>query len=374
VKDKKTILFPEYFPFLAGGQAVMLSVIKSLMKTYNIRAVVFNRGKIEDELKKLGIPCDFMQAPKNARQRYFWKSVPLFFRLKKYLIENNISLVYSNGYFTAKLCGPAAKAAGVPMIWHKHQIITGPKNSYLARDVRKYSAYAEKIICVSRASADSMADIGVDPSKLIVIHNGIMPRAARHGTRARVRKKLGLEGCFCAGTVGYFMKNKGLEFLIDAAKTACSGNKKIKFVITGDAEPGMEKYGEYLRQKAALLAGSVIFTGKKDRYEVLPAFDCFVLPSIEEPFALSVLEAMSMRLPVIAFRSGGTPEIVRHEKNGLLASDISAAALAAEIMKAASGGAFLRKAGANAFLTVRRDFSLDAQMKAVSAVVAGALK
>ena len=46
--------------------------------------------------------------------------------------------------------------------------------------------------------------------------------------------------------------------------------------------------------------------------------DVLVHSAIDEPFGLILLEAMSCGLPVVAFNSGGIPEIVKHESTGFL--------------------------------------------------------
>lgn len=368
LNPKKTLLFPEYFPFIAGGQVVLLNIIKHLKKKYNIKVIVFQRGKIEKELEKLGISCDYMPAPKSARSRYFWKSIPLYFKLKKYLKDNGVDLVYVNGYFTAKLLGPAAKAAGVPVIWHKHQIITGNENSYLSREVRKYSEYASKIICVSGASLDSMKKTGVAPEKLVTVKNGMEIPRIKASQRRLVREKHGLERNFVAGTVGYFRKNKGIDILVKAAAIISQEAPGIKFLLVGAAEPGSEAYEAHLKKMAAGL-DNVIFAGKQDRFDYLPAFDVFVLPSIDEPFALSVLEAAGSGVPVIAFKSGGTPEIIEDKKNGYLAEEISAEKLALKILLAAGSLKKLKAMGRNAAKTVNRDFTLKKQMDAIEEIV-----
>jgi glycosyltransferase involved in cell wall biosynthesis len=43
-----------------------------------------------------------------------------------------------------------------------------------------------------------------------------------------------------------------------------------------------------------------------------------VVPSVFENFSSTVIEAMASRCPVVASRTGGTPEIIQHERNGLL--------------------------------------------------------
>jgi glycosyltransferase involved in cell wall biosynthesis len=50
----------------------------------------------------------------------------------------------------------------------------------------------------------------------------------------------------------------------------------------------------------------------------MPAFDIFLLPSITEAFGYVLLEAGYARIPVVASRVGGIPEIIEHEVTGLL--------------------------------------------------------
>ena len=51
---------------------------------------------------------------------------------------------------------------------------------------------------------------------------------------------------------------------------------------------------------------------------LLQDFDLLVLPSLQEPFGRSIIEAMAMRTPVIASAVGGIPEILSEGETGLL--------------------------------------------------------
>lgn len=52
--------------------------------------------------------------------------------------------------------------------------------------------------------------------------------------------------------------------------------------------------------------------------ELLPAYDVFVAPSREESFGVAILEASACGLPVIGSETGGIPEVIKHQKTGLL--------------------------------------------------------
>ncbi len=63
----------------------------------------------------------------------------------------------------------------------------------------------------------------------------------------------------------------------------------------------------------------VHFLGKQDNVnELLPLADLMLMPSEMESFGLAALEAMACSVPTIATRVGGVPELVEHDRNGLL--------------------------------------------------------
>jgi glycosyltransferase involved in cell wall biosynthesis len=89
-----------------------------------------------------------------------------------------------------------------------------------------------------------------------------------------------------------------------------------------------------LKQLAAGLGVSdnVIFTGRRsDMPSMMAACDVFALPSNGEPFGLVFLEAMAMKKPIVAFDNGGTPEVVEHDRSGLLSRPDDPPALAANL-------------------------------------------
>jgi len=74
-----------------------------------------------------------------------------------------------------------------------------------------------------------------------------------------------------------------------------------------------------MRQAQPELASRVHTLGfRPDVQRLLPAFDAFALASRREALSIAVIEAFAARVPVVATRVGGVPEIVRHEDTGLL--------------------------------------------------------
>ena len=71
-----------------------------------------------------------------------------------------------------------------------------------------------------------------------------------------------------------------------------------------------------------------------DSYKYLKAFDLYVLPSYEECFSLSLLDAQLAGLVVVGSQSGGTPEIVREGETGFLFEAENAASLESKLREA----------------------------------------
>jgi N-acetyl-alpha-D-glucosaminyl L-malate synthase BshA len=89
-----------------------------------------------------------------------------------------------------------------------------------------------------------------------------------------------------------------------------------RLVMVGDG-PDRAEAESFAREHG--FEAEVRFTGKQlDIGTVLACSDVFILPSSTESFGLAALEAMAHRVPVVASRVGGLPEVVRHGVDGYL--------------------------------------------------------
>lgn len=101
-------------------------------------------------------------------------------------------------------------------------------------------------------------------------------------------------------------------------------NNPLIFASAGDNLPGLVIFGASQRPDTVPPHIPVYLFGKIHDEILLSliysACDVFIAPSREENLANTVLEAMSCGLPIVAYRIGGMPEAVEHERNGLLFS------------------------------------------------------
>ncbi|MBS1955885.1 MAG: glycosyltransferase family 4 protein [Cyanobacteria bacterium SZAS-4] len=118
--------------------------------------------------------------------------------------------------------------------------------------------------------------------------------------------------------IGRLVENKGFDWLLRAFQRLTKTQVDIKLILAGDgdARASLEALSHSLD-----LTEKVHFTGRQGRAEVSRLFnECqfFVLPSPVEPFGIVCLEAMRAGKATIATNTGGPPEFVRHEIDGLL--------------------------------------------------------
>jgi glycosyltransferase involved in cell wall biosynthesis len=119
------------------------------------------------------------------------------------------------------------------------------------------------------------------------------------------------------------------------------------------------------------LDDKVIFKGRVP-HGILPKYyalcDMCVVPSLFESFGLVVLEAMSMKKPVVATNVGGIPEIIKNNINGLLVKPNDTDALAEAMDKVLQDQRLGIRLGTNARRDIERNFNLDRMIQQTASV------
>jgi 2-deoxystreptamine N-acetyl-D-glucosaminyltransferase/2-deoxystreptamine glucosyltransferase len=137
-------------------------------------------------------------------------------------------------------------------------------------------------------------------------------------------------------------------------------------VIVGDG-PELAR----LRRRAADLGveGHCLFPGiRRDVEGIYPLLDVFVLPSVREPFGLTLLEAMATGLPVVATAAGGPPDFVRHGVNGLLVPPRDVGALARAVESVLADAPLARRLAAGGRATAGQEYPITATAGMVAGV------
>ncbi len=164
---------------------------------------------------------------------------------------------------------------------------------------------------VARFSKDCLVEFEKIPeNKIDVIYNGIdLERFPKTFDKDKIRKSLGFEADkTLVGIIARLDPIKNHSVLIEAISLLKNQFPDIQLIVVGEG-PMLQE----LKNLVSTLAidDTVIFTGlRKDVPRILMALDIFVLPSSTEAMSVTLLEAMSASLPVVATDVGGNQEVV----------------------------------------------------------------
>lgn len=309
-----------------GAEKVSLNFLRTVNRDrFDIRPILLVRPWEEEpyfarEINKLGYQYETIPVARN-------KSVdPLRVprvarRLYATLKQGAFDLVHTHGYF-ADICGlPAARVLGLRNLTTCHGFI---KNNFKLRTYNHLDKHAiklsQKVIAVSDGVRSDLVHSGIKDSRIVVIPNAVPLPACDTEKRALRKVKRNSLGIgprdYVVGFTGRLSREKGVNYLIDAVSSLHVAGHPVKLLIIGDG-PEKEVLEQMARDRG--LGSSVLFAGfQTDIGAWLSACDVLSLPSITEGTPLSILEAMSMGVPVIASAVGGVPDVVREGVNGFL--------------------------------------------------------
>ncbi len=112
--------------------------------------------------------------------------------------------------------------------------------------------------------------------------------------------------------LGRITMQKGPEYFIAAAKRVLEKFSDVKFVVAGSGDMALRM----IELAANMGIGhKVLFTGflrGQDIERVYGMADCYVMPSVSEPFGIAALEAIHHDVPVIVSKTSGVAEVLTH--------------------------------------------------------------
>jgi glycosyltransferase involved in cell wall biosynthesis len=381
------VLYVSESPTLSGAEVVLLGDLdhftgcgcecSAYLPAVNVRLV--------RELERRGVPIAatssysriLLETTLNPASlahfaRAFWR---VGREIERLLRDRRIDLIHSISYPASLYAALPARRAGVAHLWHEHNIKRIHRvNRHLYRFAGRSCAW---VVGPSDAVTRNLARAGIEPRKLRTVYNGIDLSRFRLDAEAaaRVRHDLGVApGEPAVGLFGQMLAHKGHRTLIDAAPMILRARPAARFFFVGALEN--PPYQEALRQqlRAADLESRFVFTGwRTDVQDVIQAMDAVVVATTTpEPAALALMETMAMGRPIVASRTGGTPEIVRDGVTGLLFQPGDAADLAGRVTRVLSDRAFADALGCAGRLLVEREFSADRHLREMGDLYAAA--
>lgn len=369
------VLFVDYFPLLAGGgQKSLLLLLRNLDRSrYAIQAILPAPGPFGDVLAKEGVPVTF-RGFKTGRLRYFWESIPTVFWFWRFMRRHRTDLLYANCFNAFRVPAVAARLRGIPTIWHKRVLLPSRGFSISSWDRRFYSLFASRIVAVSGAVRESLRSLGIPGGKISVIHNGIeVPPETALERPGSDRTRWGLaDSTRVIGTVSMLRPEKGLEYLVLALPQILPVIPDLKAVIVGSASDSDDAYRRQLEGLIAELGLEryVVLAGfQPEPAQLVALLDVFVLPSLSEGSSRVLLEAMMLRKPVVATRTGGILEIVEDGVTGILIPPREVGSLAGAIVRLLLDRDLARQMGEAGRRRVEKEFSLEEHVRRIEEVI-----
>jgi glycosyltransferase involved in cell wall biosynthesis len=303
-----------------GAESLMPSLVEHL-DAHGVQSrvcVLQSRlgNPIAGELVKRGIAVDLIQVDN-------LHSINQILRLFRYIRRFHPDIIHTQLETSDILGSIISRVSGIPSVCTLHTL-SAPSKKRTSRLRKKLHnlclrLFCDKIIAVSDVTRQHFIKLGISSNKLITLYNGIdLTRFNNTGILPNVRKiLLDLnEDDIVLITVAVLREPKGIQYMIRAFSSLLDKFSNAHYVIVGDGE-----YRKPLEELARTLgvADRVRFLGYKENIpELLSTSNLFVFPTLNDALPTVLLEAMATGLPIVASEIGGVPEILVHEKNGLL--------------------------------------------------------
>ena len=356
ISNKKVLAISNQSNLLGGGEYSFLDLISGLPQSWKVLATVPKKGEVERKLSQKGILAHTI----SLHPIRPWSVNKIFNTLSSYkkLCDSfKPDLIYANGSRAAFFAGIIGLMIKVPIIWHCRVSDSDGLLDLLLCNL------SQKVIVNSKATAKRFKK--KFQNKIHIIYNGIDLKWL-NGTSYSKPQPIET-GWKIIITVARVSKWKRHDVLLSAFEIVAKEDPNVHLVCLGDKDHYEPDWWDLLMKRTAASEYSerIHWIGKVD--DVRPWYHSAllsVLISENEPFGRVIVESLACGLPVVATNSGGIPEIVRSEIEGLLITSGNVEETAAAIIKLIKDEN-LRRKFAESGLKRAGLFSLDSHIRNV---------
>jgi glycosyltransferase involved in cell wall biosynthesis len=268
----------------------------------------------------------------------------------------------------------AARMAGVPVVVHtihgfpfNDQTLTRPVREGLLWSERLAARITDRLVAVAAPNVCEAERRGITAAAgpIEVVHSGIdLRRFEGLPEPAEARRRLGLPSeAPVVGTVGRLHECNAPEVFVRAARAVLAARPEARIVIVGDGPLAETTLAATGGDRRFLMLGH-----RDDVPQILAALDVFAFPILWGGLGRALTEAMIVGLPVVASAVNGVPEIVEHERTGLLVPPGDDSALAAGVLRLLGDRALAGRLGRDARERVVPAFGADVMVERLTAL------
>ncbi len=346
---------------LGGAQEALVNLVACSDRTRFAPevATMHGRGVYWERFRALGVPVHSL-SPHKFFPLYFW-------HLLRLLLTGEYDIVHCHLIASNLVAKPLAALLGVPVRFNHDQA----NDEYRYRDKVRLALdtfanrFSTHICAVSASIVEFLVKHERVPRERIsLVHNAIDLRRFTPAPerRAELRREWNLptDAPVIAG-VGRLNYQKNFPLFLEIAAEIARSHPSAIFVIAGT---GPEEHA--LRKSAG---ANVRFLGfVADTARLYDAVDFLLMPSRFEGLPMTLLEAMAMRVPVVASRLDGIAELIEDGVDGLLATPSATGEFVAHIRSLLDDANSARSLADAAFQKVTRDFSAERMTREVEAL------
>jgi len=306
------ILFLDQFSDPGGAQLCLKDLMPEILRRgWTPRLMAPGDGNLVEWSNRLGIPTHTLplRPYSNGRKtpldflRFSVDGPRMAAAVRRVVRQERVDMVYVNGPRVL----PAVLGVCRPVVFHAHNYVPVRCGRKLVEwTIRAADA---TVIAASQYVADSFAQVP-GSAKWRVVYNGIgdFERGARSFHRRRIR----------VGIIGRIAPEKGHLDFIRAARRIAENGADAEFFVFGERLFSDALYDAQVRAMAG--DAPVTFRGWTDDVaRALNDLEILAVPSGPDEAATRVImEAFSAGTPVVAYRSGGIPELVENGRTGVL--------------------------------------------------------
>lgn len=310
-----------------GGQEIRIFTEMKAMRArgHNMLLASPSRTTIYQRCKEAGFPVfDF----NDAKWVYPWTIA----RLTSFLRREKVDVVNTHSSRDGWIGGLAARLAGVPLLIRSRHIDVSYPNVRMSRLAFYYLPHAV-FTTSEQISSHLVETLRLDKKNVHCVPTGIDVDFYHPDVTSTLRTELSLPTTTpLVGVVAVLRSWKGHPFFLEAARLILQQRPDVRFVLAGNGPTRAaleQKIADLNLQEAVYMLGH-----QEDVPNILAGLDVVVLPSYaHEGIPQILLQAMSMNRPVVGTSVGGIPEIVQHEKTGLIVPPKDPQALASAILR-----------------------------------------
>lgn len=279
----------------------------------NYKVFVKKNSFIDDKLTALNISPKYLDVKISA--------FPIIaaIKLAKYIEKSQIDIIHIHwryDFLLAVLAKVFSKRA-VKLVYTRQMALTRYKNDFyhrfLYRNVDKY------LVITRDLYKQAIKYLPIEKSRVHVLYYGVPEANQEESCETFINKNKLSNQAFKLAIFGRVEYGKGQHLVVEAAKKLKEQGQEIQVAMIGHI---MDKeYFKYLESEIEEhnLMNNIFYLGFHDNpTSIMSCFDAVVLATKCETFGLVLPEAMRSGVAVIGSNCGGVPEIIEHEKTGLL--------------------------------------------------------